>query len=112
MADPRFFDRSGPFTLAQLAATSGATLAEGVDPERQIEDVAPLERAGPGDLGFLDNRKYRAAFAASAAGACVTRPQFAEEAPDGMALLLSDNPYKSYALIAPAAIPGLIGGLG
>ena len=48
----------------------------------------------------------RADFRASSAGACVTKPQFAEEAPDGMvALLLSDKPYKAYALIAQALYP-------
>jgi UDP-3-O-[3-hydroxymyristoyl] glucosamine N-acyltransferase len=32
-----------------------------------IHDVAPLDLAGANDLSFLDNRKYAAAFAASAA---------------------------------------------
>ncbi len=105
MADPRFFNNSGPFTLARLAEEAGAQLAEGSDPERMIRDVAPLERAGLEDLAFLDNTKYREAFRTSSAGACVTKPQFADEAPAGMALLLSDNPYKAYALIAQALYP-------
>ena len=105
MADPRFFNNSGPFTLARLAEVAGAQLADGADPERLIRDVAPLEQAGVEDLAFLDNTKYRASFRASSAGACVTKPQFADEAPDGMALLLSDNPYKAYALIAQALYP-------
>ncbi len=105
MADPRFFNRSGPFTLAELAEAADAELAEGVDPNRAIEDVAPLERAGPSDLGFLDNTKYRDAFRQSGAGACVVKPQFAGDAPEGMALLLSDNPYKAYGLIAQRFYP-------
>ena len=105
MADPRFFTKSGPFTLAQLAEIGEARLADGADSDRVIEDVAPLERAGAGDLAFLDNKKYRDALKASTAGACVTKPQFADDAPDGVALLLTDNPYKSYALIAQAFYP-------
>ncbi len=105
MADPRFFDKAGPFTLAQLAGMAGATVMDGADPERVFDDVAPLERAEARDVSFLDNTKYRAAFRASAAGACVIESRFAGDAPDGMALLLTDNPYKSYALIAKAFYP-------
>ena len=116
MADPRFHHCAGPFSLAVLAEAGGARLAEGGDPRRAMRDVAPLERAGPDDVSFLDNPKYRAAFAASAAGACVVRPDLAGEAPDGMALLLSENPYKSYGLIArmlypsPPVEPGIAAG--
>jgi len=105
MADPRFFDRAGPFTLAELARIAQAELAPEVDPERRIADVAPLDRAGADELSFLDNRKYAAAFAASAAGACVVHPDMAEKAPAGMALLLSRKPYRSYALCAQAFYP-------
>ena len=105
MADPRFFTRAGPFTLARIAEIGGARLADGLDPDRVIEDVAPLERGGPADLGFLDNTKYREALRSSAVGACVTKSQFAEDAPEGVAVLLSDEPYKSYALIAQAFYP-------
>ena len=105
MADPRFFDRSGPFTLAELAEISGAPLSEGSDPGRVIHDVAPLERAEPDQLSFLDNPKYKPAFQTSRAGACAVKPELADSAPDGMALLLSDNPYKTYGLIARALYP-------
>ncbi|HYC04850.1 MAG TPA: UDP-3-O-(3-hydroxymyristoyl)glucosamine N-acyltransferase [Azospirillaceae bacterium] len=105
MADPRFFDRAGPFTLAELARIAEADLAPGTDPERRFKDVAPLDRAGAEDLSFLDNKKYVAAFAASGAGACVVHPDMAERAPEGMALLLSRKPYRSYALCAQAFYP-------
>ena len=105
MADPRFFDRSGPFTLTELAEIAGARVSDGADPERRVRDVAPLDRAGPEELSFLDNPKYRPAFEVSRAGACVVQPDLAGRAPDGMALLLSENPYKAYGLIARALYP-------
>ncbi|HEX6980041.1 MAG TPA: UDP-3-O-(3-hydroxymyristoyl)glucosamine N-acyltransferase [Alphaproteobacteria bacterium] len=109
MADPRFFRVSGPFTLARLAEIAGATIAPGADPTRVFKDVAALETAGADDVSFLDNRKYIAAFAASKAGACVVRADLAGRAPSGMALLLSDSPYKAYARIARAFYPDVPG---
>jgi UDP-3-O-[3-hydroxymyristoyl] glucosamine N-acyltransferase len=100
MADPRFFRRRGPFRLAELAAVAGAKLAPGGDPERGIVDVASLEAAGPEDVTFLDNRRYLRHLSNSRAGACLLQPQLAERAPSGMALLLSEQPYRAYALIA------------
>lgn len=112
MADSRFFENKGPISIAQLAELAGATLSEGADPEQQIEDVAPLDVAGSSDISFLDNRKYVAAFEASKAAACVVSPAFADRAPDGMALLLSDTPYRGYARIAHAFYPGGTAGTG
>ena len=100
MADPRFFTKAGPFTLAQLAETAGAKLANGAEASRRFTDVAPLHEAGPEQVSFLANKKYVETFAQSSAGACVTHPDDAARAPAGMALLLSENPYRSYAQIA------------
>jgi UDP-3-O-[3-hydroxymyristoyl] glucosamine N-acyltransferase len=57
----------GGFTLGELAAALGATL-EG-DPARVVTGVAPLDRAGPADISFLTDARYRAAARASRAGA-------------------------------------------
>jgi UDP-3-O-[3-hydroxymyristoyl] glucosamine N-acyltransferase len=57
------------FTLGQLAQALGATL-EG-DAARVVTGVAPLESAGPGDVSFLTDARYRAAAQSSRAGAFV-----------------------------------------
>ncbi len=105
MADPRFFERAGPFTLGDLAQQCGATLAESSSADRPMADVAPLSSAGADDLSFLDNRKYLPVLADSAAGACILAPDLSTRAPAGMAILLSPYPYKSYALAAQAFYP-------
>jgi UDP-3-O-[3-hydroxymyristoyl] glucosamine N-acyltransferase len=105
MADPRFFDRAGPFSLDALAALSGATLREPTDGERLFVDVAPLETAGPEDLTFLDNRKYLDAFAGSRAGAAFIHERAIGKAPAGMALLIARDPYKAFARAAQAFYP-------
>lgn len=105
MADPRFFSIAGPFTLEQLAGLTGAQLAPGADGQASFEDVAPLDAAGSNHISFLDNKQYVDAFAVSKAGACVIHPSMAAKAPAGMALLLSNDPYRAYAQIAAAFHP-------
>jgi UDP-3-O-[3-hydroxymyristoyl] glucosamine N-acyltransferase len=105
VADQRFFVNRGPFRLSELAAVCDAELRNPDHAERLIDDVAALDAAGPGDISFLDNRRYVEAFSSSAAGACVVAPAFAGQAPDGMALLVTARPYRSYALIASAFYP-------
>src|SRR5205814_2884705 len=99
------FDRSGPFTLDALSAFSGARLLRAEDGARRFSDVAPLETAGPADVSFLENRRYIEAFVRSRAGAAFVDEKTVERAPPGMALLVSKEPYKSYALAAQAFYP-------
>ena len=105
MADPRFFDNHGPFPLAKLAGLGGAELADEADGERLIRDIAPLEGASVDELSFFDNAAYLDAFRTSAAGACVVAARHRALAPEGMALLLSEQPYKAYAKMAQAFYP-------
>jgi UDP-3-O-[3-hydroxymyristoyl] glucosamine N-acyltransferase len=105
MADPRFFERAGPQSLDALAALSGAQLAAGTDGRRMIEDVAPLETAGPNEVTFLDNRKYTDAFMKSRAGAAFVAEAMVSRAPAGMALLVSREPYKAFARAVQAFYP-------
>ena len=105
MANPRFFQRQGPYRLSELAAISGAEIADAATADILIEDIAALETAGPGQLSFLDNKAYINAFATSRAPACIVAAKHAGRAPDGMALLLSEQPYRAFALIAQAFYP-------
>lgn len=109
MADARFFENKGPHSIGHLAEVAGATLSDGADPDLLIEDVAPLDTAGPGHVSFLDNRKYISTFEASNAAACIVSPAFADRAPEGMVLLLSETPYRGYARIAQAFYPDVTG---
>lgn len=105
MADPRFFDKQKALSLSEIVTLSGASLAAGADGALVIEDVASLEQAGAAHVSFLDNRKYKDMFQATKAGACFIRPELLDLAPDGLAVLLTDNPYKAYALTAQYFYP-------
>ena len=105
MADPRFFSVAGPFSLAELADAADAELAAGVDGAKQFVDIAPLDEAGGDHISFLDNKRYIEAFEQSHAGACIVHPELADRAPDGMALVLSKQPYLGFARIARRFYP-------
>lgn len=105
MADPDFFKRGPALSLKELAALSGADIAEGSNPSALIEDVAPLDKAGPKDLSFFDNVKYRDQFRMTKAGACFIAPANLKDAPKGVNLLVSKSPYRAYALAAQKLYP-------
>src|SRR5512143_2953652 len=72
MADPRFYDNRGPFTLAEICSTAGAALPQDVDGKSHILDVASLTGAGPEHLTFFSGagETIRAQLAQSNAGFC------------------------------------------
>lgn len=105
MADPRFFQTARPFSLKEISAATKAEIFNGSDAAYTVADVAPLDKAGPKDLSFFDNVKYKEQFLATKAGACIVSPAMAELAPKGVQLLVSKSPYKAYALAAQMFYP-------
>jgi UDP-3-O-[3-hydroxymyristoyl] glucosamine N-acyltransferase len=80
--------------------------------------VRPLDLAGPSDLTFFDNAKFRDEFLATDAGVCVMRAELAADAPKHVAVLISKEPYRAYVTVARALFAddlkpaGLFGGRG
>lgn len=105
MADPRFFNRAGPFSLGAVAELAGANLGADADPEREMTDVAALDAAGPRDVSFFENRRYADSLGVSAAGACLIRASDTGKAPPGMAMLVTDTPYLAYARVSREFYP-------
>ena len=95
--------------LGELAETLGAELRG--DPERPVEGVATLAGAGPRDLSFFHNRRYRSDLAHTRAAAVLMERHFVEESPT--ACLVVGNPYAGYARaaallnVAPLPSPGI-----
>ncbi len=110
--DPRFFPRSGPFTLAEVAAAIDAAAPAGT-PERMFRGIAPLQSAGPDEISFLDNRKYLNLLAETRAGAVILLPELADRlGPQSLALSVA-HPYLAWAKAGglfhklPPANPGI-----
>ncbi len=97
------------FTLGQLADHLGADLKG--DPQRLVRGLAPLQEAGPEQLTFLVDGKYRRYLPDCRAGAVILKPDDAGHFA-GAALLVRD-PYLAYARVShlfetrPAAVPGI-----
>ncbi len=86
----------GSYMLGELASRFGLALRG--NPDVAISGVATLARAGPGQLGFLANPRYRRDLPATRAGAVVLREADAADCPT--ACLVAKDPYAAFALIA------------
>ena len=105
MSDPAFFDRAGPFYLSELAVIADANLADPAAEDFLVTDIGPLHQAGKDCLSFLSNPKYAGELTKTRAGAVICRPEDAAKAPTGTYCLLSDDPYRGFALIAQKFYP-------
>lgn len=105
MPHSRFYDRKGPFSARELAEAVGAELYQGELGRRMFVDVAPLSHAQNDQISFLDNTRYTQQFSESGAGACIVRARNIPQAPQGMVLLIAENPYVAYAQIAAMFYP-------
>ncbi len=107
MADPRFFNNAGPFSLKEIAELTGAEIAGDISDSGKflLYDAAPLDKAAGDQLSFLDNTKYIEALKDSKAGACFIHPKHTKYAPVGMTLLVTPEPYNAFALAAQKFYP-------
>jgi len=91
-------------TLGELAGQIKGELHKG-DPDCTVSAVATLQNARPGDISFLANPGYRKYLPGTQASAVILGEDDAADCPT--AVIVSANPYASYAraaaLIAPAA---------
>src|SRR5689334_15803428 len=88
-------------SLGELAVRFGCELRG--DPDVRIERVATLGNAAPGSLAFLANPRYRAQLAHTRASAVVLSQTAADEC--RTAMLVSHNPYATYARVASILHP-------
>lgn len=102
MADPRFYQREGPFRLAELADKIGL---RGVDSDIEISDVAGLDEATPGLLSFLSNAKLANKLLASKASAVLVSPAHADLCGPDMLAVICDDPYRAMAQITQIFYP-------
>ena len=100
--DARFFTRTGPHSLAAIAALLGVELGVG---EKLFTGIAPLQSAGPDDVSFLDNKRYAPLLAETRAGAVILHPDFADKVPPGCIALATPEPYVGWAKVSTLFFP-------
>jgi len=111
MEHPGFFERAGPYPLAEVAKAAVAELAAGADPNLLIDDVRALSDAGPTSIAFIDNKKYLPQLDTTLAGACLVAPALAARVPTATVALVTKQPYHGFArallLFYPSAMQPL-----
>ncbi len=88
-------------TLAQIVARLGGELRG--DGDAVIGRFAALDRAGPGDICFLANPKYRAGLTGTLATAVILGPEAAAACP--VACIVTAQPYLYFARLAQWLAP-------
>ena len=65
-----------------------------------IDRIATLEAAGPSQIAFLANPRYRAQLASTRAGCVIVAPDLAEEAAARGSAIVTSDPYLYYARLS------------
>jgi UDP-3-O-[3-hydroxymyristoyl] glucosamine N-acyltransferase len=105
MTEPFYFEPAHKLTVGDVVRLTGAEPCSGTPLDRPIRNIAPLDRAGPHDLTFLDNPKYAEQLAVTRAGACLTTLRFEKSAPKTVAVLRARNPYRAFVTVMRELFP-------
>ncbi len=88
-----------PLALSVIARTIGATISPEAG-NRDVIALATLANAGPDDLSFLSDARYRADAADSHAAAVIVAPDQVDALRPGCIALISESPYLALARAA------------
>ena len=97
MGDARFFTRSGPHALADIASAAVGTAPAIM---KMFAGVAPLQSAGQDEVSFLDNRRYVPALEETMAGAVIVHPQMQARVPRSAIAIVTASTYEGWARVA------------
>lgn len=101
----KFFVNSGPFLLDEITKEFGLEAYLNAKPLSDfggifIENVDELDNAGSKDVTFFTNSRYLDQFKRTNAKACITSEKYIKQAPRDLIVLVSPNPYSTFAKIA------------
>lgn len=106
MADPRFYDNRGPFSLARICQAAAAPLPDGAHGDASIDDVASLSGAGPSHLTFFTGGSEAATqFATTSAGFCFVGAGEKRAAPQGCVAVPCASVQHAFAAAARMFYP-------
>jgi UDP-3-O-[3-hydroxymyristoyl] glucosamine N-acyltransferase len=105
MSEPVFHRRGCGLTLAEIAALTGAPSPAAPLLNRLIDDVAPLDRASPSAISFLDNNAYCDIATATQAGACFTTAKLAMHLPQAVPAIIVPEPFRAFVTVMRKLFP-------
>jgi UDP-3-O-[3-hydroxymyristoyl] glucosamine N-acyltransferase len=90
-------------SASEIAEILDARLAGGGDPA--LHGVAPLDRAGPGELGLLASQRYLSYVPASRAGALLVSTELEGKLDDPRPRIVVDDPHAALVVLLPRFYP-------
>ena len=105
MADSNFFDKIEGLTLSEIAKIGELKLPDNVDVNRVFNDVASIDTATESDISWAFIPAMREPLKLTKAGAVIVPEKFLEFVPEGVIALISEDPHRSYGLVASAFYP-------
>ena len=105
MPDRRFFEQTGPLSLADLAAQAGFSVSDDRAASLMIETASPLAKADGGAISYLSDRRYLEDLKQTKAGAVFITEKLADQAPDGVLRIITGEPQAAWSRAAAVLHP-------
>lgn len=105
LTDDRFFRRSGPFSLGEIANHVGAETPPASDASMMIRGIAELASAQSGEITLFNDIKHAGEFAKNKASVVVTDAALGAHPHNGSYLLLVKNPRLAFTQIGHIFYP-------
>ena len=103
MADPRFYDNKGPFSLKRICEAAGVDAPAGGD--ALVHDIAGLDGAGPAHISFFAGATAAEQFASTQAGFCFVAKDEKRAAPQGCVAVPCASVQHAFAAAATLFYP-------
>lgn len=102
MADNIFYTYKGKKSLGDIAQLIQAELVSSDKAKELIENVCSIESAGAEDICFFYDKKNKALAQQIKAKACVTTRELTPLVPEGVTVLISENPKLAFIQLVSA----------
>ncbi len=102
MADKIFYKHNGPKSLSEIAKITNAVLQDDKASMEQIENICSIESATKDDLCFFYDKKNKDKASLIKAKACITTAELSKFVPEGVIILISENPKLAFISIMEA----------
>ena len=89
-------------TLGQIADLLGAELVPADQRDQPVHGIAPIEKAIPGAVTFLTDKKFENLLESCEAAAIICQPSLRDRPRGASALLLHKAPYVAFARLMQA----------
>ena len=96
MADNVFYNYLDAKTIKEIADITGSEIVTNGADDELIDDVQSIESAGENDICFFYDKKNKDLAQRIKAKACITTKELVSLVPEGVILLVSENPKLSF----------------